>query len=80
MTLCGTPSQFRPLAPTIDDTDVDKLKKASAEEIAAIEGVGPKLAENIVSFFSQLKTREPLRALEAQNRKAALHLPEPADE
>jgi ERCC4-type nuclease len=36
---------------------IDKLRNATAEEIAAIDGVGPKLAENIVEFFAKLKRR-----------------------
>jgi ERCC4-type nuclease len=32
---------------------------ATAAEICAIEGVGPKLAETIVDFFAKLKRRGP---------------------
>jgi excinuclease ABC subunit C len=38
---------------------IDKLRRATAEEICAIEGIGPKLAENIVEFFAKLKRRGP---------------------
>jgi excinuclease ABC subunit C len=34
---------------------VEKLRHANAEEICAIEGIGPKLAENLVDFFAKLK-------------------------
>jgi excinuclease ABC subunit C len=38
---------------------IDKLRHATAEEICAIDGVGPKLAESIVEFFAKLKRRGP---------------------
>ena len=38
---------------------IDKLRAATAEEICAIEGIGPKLAETIVEFFAKLKRRGP---------------------
>ncbi len=38
---------------------IEKLKQATAEEISAIEGIGPKLAETIVDFFAKLKKRGP---------------------
>ena len=38
---------------------IEKLKQATAEEISSVEGIGPKLAENIVDFFAKLKKRGP---------------------
>ena len=38
---------------------IEKLRHATAEEISAIEGIGPKLAEAIVDFFAKLKKRGP---------------------
>jgi excinuclease ABC subunit C len=38
---------------------IDKLRQASADEISAIEGIGPKLAETLVDFFAKLKKRGP---------------------
>ena len=38
---------------------IEKLRQATAEEICAIDGVGPKLAESIVEFFAKLKRRSP---------------------
>jgi excinuclease ABC subunit C len=38
---------------------VEKLRHATAEEICAIEGIGPKLAETLVDFFTKLKRRGP---------------------
>jgi excinuclease ABC subunit C len=38
---------------------IEKLRHATAGEISAIEGVGPKLAESIVDFFAKLKKRGP---------------------
>jgi excinuclease ABC subunit C len=34
---------------------IEKLRHASAEEICAIEGIGPKLAESLMDFFAKLK-------------------------
>ncbi len=39
--------------------DLDSLMAASAEELSAIEGIGPKIAESVVEFF----LLEPNRAL-----------------
>ena len=39
---------------------IEKLRAATAEEIAEVEGVGPKLAGNIVEFFAKLKKRPAL--------------------
>ena len=36
---------------------IEKLRQATAEEICAIDGVGPKLAEALVDFFAKLKKR-----------------------
>jgi excinuclease ABC subunit C len=38
---------------------IEKLRNATAEEICAIEGIGPKLAESLVDFFVKLKRRGP---------------------
>jgi excinuclease ABC subunit C len=38
---------------------IEKLRHATAEEISAIEGIGPKLAESIIDFFANLKRRGP---------------------
>ena len=38
---------------------IEKLRQATAEEICAIEGIGPKLAETLVDFFAKLKRRGP---------------------
>jgi excinuclease ABC subunit C len=36
---------------------MERLRNATAEEICAIDGIGPKLAETLVEFFSKLKRR-----------------------
>ena len=36
---------------------MEKLRNATAEEISAIEGIGPKLAATLVDFFAKLKNR-----------------------
>ena len=39
---------------------MDRLRRATAEEIAEIPGIGPKLAEALVEFFARLKKRGEL--------------------
>jgi excinuclease ABC subunit C len=36
---------------------IEKLRQATVEEIQAVEGVGPKLAESITAFFEKLRRR-----------------------
>jgi len=36
---------------------IDKLRHATADDICAIDGIGPKLAANLLEFFARLKTR-----------------------
>ncbi|HEV3271524.1 MAG TPA: excinuclease ABC subunit UvrC [Candidatus Methylacidiphilales bacterium] len=36
---------------------IEKLRHATAEEICAVEGIGPKLAGTLVDFFAKLKRR-----------------------
>src|SRR5258708_27198165 len=36
---------------------IENLRNATAEEICAIEGIGPKLAETLVEFFEKVKRR-----------------------
>jgi excinuclease ABC subunit C len=36
---------------------IERLRQATAAEIAEVEGVGPKLAETLVDFFARLKRR-----------------------
>jgi DNA ligase (NAD+) len=45
--------------------DLDDLAKASAEQIKAIEGFGPNMAEAIVDWFALEKNREIIRKLKA---------------
>jgi excinuclease ABC subunit C len=52
---------------------IDKLRNATAEEICAIDGVGPKLAESIVEFFAKLKKRPQI-----EDEQVGDDLPEPA--
>ena len=51
---------------------IEKLRSASAEEICAIDGVGPKLAETLVEFFAKLKRRGPPIEDEAVGVEAGL--------
>ena len=42
---------------------IERLRNATVEEICAIEGIGPKLAETLVDFFAKWKRRgEPMEA------------------
>jgi excinuclease ABC subunit C len=36
---------------------IEKLRNATVEEICAIEGIGPRMAETLVDFFAKLKRR-----------------------
>jgi excinuclease ABC subunit C len=56
---------------------IDKLRHATAEEICAIEGIGPKLAETIVEFFARLKRRGPMIEDEAVGDPTTPEIPEP---
>lgn len=42
---------------------LDELKKANAEELLEIEGIGPKIANGIITFFRQEETERLLRKL-----------------
>jgi DNA ligase (NAD+) len=42
---------------------LERLSKASAEELSDIDEVGPKIAESVVSFFSDRKNREVISKL-----------------
>ena len=53
---------------------IDKLAKASTEELLSIPAVGPKLADSIVAFFSQEENRKIIERL----RKAGVRLEEEA--
>ncbi len=44
---------------------LDALMNASAEELQEIEGIGPTIAESIVSFFQLPRNREVIEALRA---------------
>ena len=50
---------------------IERLRNATAEEICAIEGIGPKLAETLVEFFSRLKRRGLQREDEIPGDEAA---------
>ncbi|HLJ60928.1 MAG TPA: NAD-dependent DNA ligase LigA [bacterium] len=43
--------------------DIDQLAAAAVDEVSAIPGVGPTIAESVIEFFSRPKTRELLRKL-----------------
>ncbi len=56
---------------------LDRIVEASVEEIAAIDGVGPKIAQTVADYFSS----DVAKALNAKFRSAGLNLagPEKAD-
>jgi len=43
--------------------DLDPLMKASREELEAVEGVGPTIAESVASFFGDLRNRAEVERL-----------------
>jgi DNA ligase (NAD+) len=43
--------------------NIEALARASAEELAELEDIGPKVAESIVFFFSQPENNELIRKL-----------------
>jgi DNA ligase (NAD+) len=45
--------------------DLDPLVAASKEDLEAIEGIGPVIAESLVRFFADERNREEVRALRA---------------
>jgi len=62
---------------------IDKLKKATKEELVAIDEIGPVMAESIVNFFKndhnlnvleKLKKAEVKMQKESKNEKVELHL------
>jgi DNA ligase (NAD+) len=58
---------------------LDKLAKASAEELLEVEEVGPRVAESILEFFREprnLKVIEKLRKAGLQFESAKVHKPE----
>jgi len=56
---------------------IEKLRHATAEEICAIDGIGPKLAETLVDFFAKLKKRGPQIEDEAAGNETGLDDSEP---
>jgi DNA ligase (NAD+) len=58
---------------------LDKLAKASEEELLEVEEVGPRVAESIREFFTEprnLKVIEKLRRASLQFEQARVHRPE----
>ena len=58
---------------------LDKLAKASEEELLEVEEVGPRVAESILEFFREprnLKVIEKLRKASLQFESAKIHKPE----
>jgi DNA ligase (NAD+) len=58
---------------------LDKLAKASQEELLQVEEVGPRVAESILEFFAEprnLKVIEKLRKAGLQFEQAKVHKPE----
>ena len=59
---------------------IERLRQATAEEICAIEGIGPKLAETLVEFFAKLKRRgSPVEAAEPSEDTVQELMPEPEE-
>lgn len=45
--------------------DIDRLMAASAEELAAVKDLGPRIAESIVEYFAEPRNREVVERLRA---------------
>lgn len=45
--------------------DIDRLMGASAEELAAVKDLGPRIAESIVEYFAEPRNREVVERLRA---------------
>ena len=56
---------------------MEKLRHATAEEIAAIEGIGPKLAETLVEFLAKLKSRTSSKENERAEETPGLDVSDP---
>ena len=54
---CPGISETRKMALLRKFGSVERIKKASLEEIAAVFGIGPRLAEGVVEFFARLRAR-----------------------
>ncbi|MFH1087558.1 MAG: helix-hairpin-helix domain-containing protein, partial [Chloroflexota bacterium] len=48
---------------------IDELAKATADDLVAVPGVGPKIAESIVAFFAQEQNRQIIDRLRAAGVK-----------
>jgi DNA ligase (NAD+) len=55
----------------------DALAQADEEALAAIEGVGPRIAESVVTWFAQAGNRRTIERLRAAGLQLALPEPEP---
>jgi len=56
---------------------MEKLRQATAEEISAIEGIGPKLAATVVDYLARLKNRPTQTELEAPVEASGLDVSNP---
>lgn len=45
------------------DHEIDKIRKADAEEVSAIEGIGPVIAKNLVEYFQKEENNRKLEHL-----------------
>lgn len=50
-------------------TDIDRLSSASAEEISNVHEIGPKIAESVVKFFKDKKSRKLIEKLQKSGLK-----------
>ncbi len=55
--------------------DIDRLMTASAEQLAAVKDLGPRIAESIVSYFAEPRNREVVERL----RAAGLRMSQPEE-
>lgn len=50
-------------------TDIDRLSSASADEISNVHEIGPKIAESVVEFFKDKKSRKLIEKLQKSGLK-----------
>ncbi|MHB0869373.1 MAG: NAD-dependent DNA ligase LigA [Chloroflexota bacterium] len=55
---------------------LDRLMQASYEEVVAVEGIGPKIAQSVVEYFANERNRQVIEKL----RRAGLRFEDPREE
>jgi len=58
--------------------EIERLEKATEEELTAIDGIGPQIAESIITYFEDAHNREHIRRLIQAGIKLERSTPPPA--